>query len=329
MDPIDKFLKQYSYKFPKGYPDMKNEQDILLMETLLENFLGKDKPQLKEATTSYDSRILQILSADENIKSVANFPKCKEKIKVGTDFELSGQDLAYWKTLYPIKPLKMDNTTPTSGAGNGEIALYWAFQYNENPVPVEGDPKGDAPDLIIDGVGVEVKSYNTSTIKLGKFAKDSTTVALINKVLSINSLFSEIGEKPITAGTGNFKSQDLVNAFKILDILSKNKDLQKLELTKPLFDRIDIIYKSLKVGDDNTPKELTAALLRQLLFNKLMSKPRMGKDKGYIANVSEDGKVKFYEISDTTLNNISDENILAGVEVKSSEIAMNFPLLFK
>ena len=60
-----------------------------------------------------------------------------------------------------------------------------------------------------------------------------------------------------------------------------------------------------------------------------MSKPRMGKDKGYIANVSEDGKVKFYEISDATLNNISDEDILAGVDVKSSEIAMNFPLLFK
>jgi len=37
MDPIDKFLKQYSYKFPKGYPDMKNEQDILLMESLLNN----------------------------------------------------------------------------------------------------------------------------------------------------------------------------------------------------------------------------------------------------------------------------------------------------
>jgi hypothetical protein len=79
MDPIDKFLKQYSYKFPKGYPDMKNEQDILLMESLLENFLGKDKPQLKEATTSYDSRILQILSADENIKSVLIFLNVKKK----------------------------------------------------------------------------------------------------------------------------------------------------------------------------------------------------------------------------------------------------------
>lgn len=35
MNPIDKFLKLYSYKFPKGYPDINDEQDILLMESIL------------------------------------------------------------------------------------------------------------------------------------------------------------------------------------------------------------------------------------------------------------------------------------------------------
>ena len=35
MDSIDKFLKLYSYKFPKGYPDMNNEQDTLLLENIL------------------------------------------------------------------------------------------------------------------------------------------------------------------------------------------------------------------------------------------------------------------------------------------------------
>ena len=35
MDTLDLFLKKYSYKFPKGYPDMNNEQDILLMESIL------------------------------------------------------------------------------------------------------------------------------------------------------------------------------------------------------------------------------------------------------------------------------------------------------
>jgi len=35
MDVLDLFFKKYSYKFPKGYPDMNNEQDILLLENIL------------------------------------------------------------------------------------------------------------------------------------------------------------------------------------------------------------------------------------------------------------------------------------------------------
>ena len=32
MDVLEKFLYSIAYKFPKGYPDMKNEQDILILE---------------------------------------------------------------------------------------------------------------------------------------------------------------------------------------------------------------------------------------------------------------------------------------------------------
>ncbi len=39
MDSLDLFFKKYSYKFDKGYPDMNNNQDVLLLESLL-NKLG-------------------------------------------------------------------------------------------------------------------------------------------------------------------------------------------------------------------------------------------------------------------------------------------------
>ena len=42
MDALDKFFKKFSYKFPKGYPDMKNEQDILLLESLVNKILGEE-----------------------------------------------------------------------------------------------------------------------------------------------------------------------------------------------------------------------------------------------------------------------------------------------
>jgi len=41
MDSLDLFFKRYSYKFPKGYPDMNNEQDVLLLESILNKILDE------------------------------------------------------------------------------------------------------------------------------------------------------------------------------------------------------------------------------------------------------------------------------------------------
>ena len=42
MDALDRFLNRVAYKFDKGYPDMNNEQDILLLESLLSEVLGEE-----------------------------------------------------------------------------------------------------------------------------------------------------------------------------------------------------------------------------------------------------------------------------------------------
>ena len=42
MDILEKFIRQVSYKFPKGYPDMNNEQDVLLLESILRKDLNID-----------------------------------------------------------------------------------------------------------------------------------------------------------------------------------------------------------------------------------------------------------------------------------------------
>jgi hypothetical protein len=42
MNVFNKFFIKFGYKFPKGYPDMNNEQDILLLESLLKNILGEE-----------------------------------------------------------------------------------------------------------------------------------------------------------------------------------------------------------------------------------------------------------------------------------------------
>ena len=54
MDVLDLFFKKYSYKFDKGYPDMNNNQDVLLLESLLKelgvnlNEAFEDSPNLPD-----------------------------------------------------------------------------------------------------------------------------------------------------------------------------------------------------------------------------------------------------------------------------------------
>jgi hypothetical protein len=42
MDALDLFFKKYSYKFDKGYPDMNNTQDVLLLESLVNKILDEE-----------------------------------------------------------------------------------------------------------------------------------------------------------------------------------------------------------------------------------------------------------------------------------------------
>ena len=50
MDPITKYLNGIAYKFPKGYPDMNNDQDVLLLETMLSEFLGEKFSLINEVS---------------------------------------------------------------------------------------------------------------------------------------------------------------------------------------------------------------------------------------------------------------------------------------
>ena len=60
MDALDLFFKKYSYKFPKGYPDLTNKQDVLLLESILKE-LGIN---LKEDKASDRTEAKEILKKE-------------------------------------------------------------------------------------------------------------------------------------------------------------------------------------------------------------------------------------------------------------------------
>lgn len=73
MNIFDKFFKKFAYKFDKGYPDLNNSQDVLLLESLFEK-LGIN---LNEAPTAETEEGIEILKSkfgfdDEDFKEVSS-----------------------------------------------------------------------------------------------------------------------------------------------------------------------------------------------------------------------------------------------------------------
>jgi hypothetical protein len=86
MDILEQFLHSISYKFQKGYPDMKNEQDILL----LENELFKMGINLKEVGLSQKELEKPYPSRNEfSGKYTDRGERFLEKILQGSEFELN------------------------------------------------------------------------------------------------------------------------------------------------------------------------------------------------------------------------------------------------
>ena len=91
MNIFDKFFKRYAWKFPKGYPDMKNEQDILLLESLVSKILGEEiilEKALEWIDLSDASRkYYRLTIIDDKIKSGAPFKleSGKEEVLTYTD----------------------------------------------------------------------------------------------------------------------------------------------------------------------------------------------------------------------------------------------------
>jgi len=74
MDNITKYLNRIAYKFPKGYPDMNNDQDVLLLETLVSKFLGENFSFINEISDAEEG--IEILKGefgfkDEDFKKVS------------------------------------------------------------------------------------------------------------------------------------------------------------------------------------------------------------------------------------------------------------------
>ena len=142
MDVITKYLNRIAYKFPKGYPDMNNDQDVLLLETFISEFIG-EKFSLKEGTKVQNHTIAneKIINSPEGKK--AGLVKMSNPYRIGNRNKISKEEfIEIIKSIYPnteIEVLSKGVGENKSGKFNlfkfktedGDIALYLAGGGNE------------------------------------------------------------------------------------------------------------------------------------------------------------------------------------------------------
>tara|TARA_Y100001938_G_C8090716_1_gene434860 strand:- start:1080 stop:2135 length:1056 start_codon:yes stop_codon:yes gene_type:complete len=350
MDVFDKILKENSWKFKKGYPDIKDIEDKTLLEKIINGYLTEaeedinidieDKevlgvkkaapPQPKIGSDVYNGTIKRVL----NVEVIPTTPsKYKWNGPGGSTFteQVKPADKEIFDKLYGAKPPKKgkeEGTAGSLGVGNGEIALYWLYNFSNSGVSVTEGREGDDPDLRFNDVGVEVKAYKNpnGTVGLGRFGADKENLALLSIIFGLNTLSSVLGDEPPQKSVNptNFNGEQLEQALEVLIDFDSIDGLDGLANTYPLFKSIQNNIETVKskIGDFDTAKAGAILMADKLVRTKLERKPGSG---GYLANVQDNGGLKFFQID---LDKLKSDELLNSFKVSQSAILVKFSNIF-
>jgi hypothetical protein len=310
QDVLDKFLKEVSYKFPKGYPDMKDPQDVKLLNKLVMEYT-KSKAVIKESQ-EYDNLITRVLGPDVTPT---------QQYKLGDATTLQGQDKENFQKLYSVAPGKKadQDGAASKGSGHGEVALYWLLKNSYDSV--EDSRGGSKPDLTVDGVGVEVKAYDVDKMGLGRIGSDKATIAILDVIFGISALAHSLDDGEKREGSSlNFKKNDVIAAFKTAKEFASNTAIRELNIPiiQQIITKVEQAFATLGIGADASSEQAAAKAIKVYLKNKLAKKPGFG---GYIANVNPSGQITYIQIPDGAgVDSLDDTKILNNTEVYQGTI---------
>ena len=226
------------------------------------------------------------------------------------DEKVTDSDMEIYQLLYPVTPPKKGQalgTAETKGMGNGEVALYWLYQHS-GVAKVKATHGSDNPDLEFNGVGCEVKAYESYTGKhgLGRFGQDTKELKLLGMIFGINALLTafkpkEEGQRwaPKDVNPLSWQGQDLLDAFYVVDRFRKQLDATTLAALADNYDVFQDIQENLQWLDENleggwkTPEEGARKMAVAFVKPKFKRKPA---DGGYVINLMENGEIRFWNI---------------------------------
>jgi len=126
MDVFDKFFKQFAWKFPKGYPDMNNDQDVFLLESLIQG-LGVDFKFDQLLFEVEDSSVKKNTeqAIDFVIKNTSKgFKKQSDSQRLGNPEKVSPEEVQQiFKEIFKVKDITVHG--PRSGPNpSGKFDMY-------------------------------------------------------------------------------------------------------------------------------------------------------------------------------------------------------------
>ena len=123
MSIFDKFFTKFSYKFPKGYPDINDDQDVLLLELLISEAVG-EKFNLKEKKGENESKIITQLVS----KFPGKYNTMSDAIRIANKEGINNDE--FIKDIKSVIGNKVDiKITPPKQSPNPS-GKYFLFQFN-------------------------------------------------------------------------------------------------------------------------------------------------------------------------------------------------------
>ena len=179
MDILEQFLNSISYKFPKGYPDMKNAQDILI----LERELFKHNIDLREGTKASNTRKAIDTIASSQPGKEAGLTKMADTYRIGNPNKIDKDKfIAILNSVFNSPKIKVYGPKE----GPNDSSKYNMFEFD-----LEGEGQVQ---IVLAGGANEGEKYEQGL--LGKLKSFAGTPLNSIEDFEVKQIFSTLGIDP-------------------------------------------------------------------------------------------------------------------------------------
>ena len=100
----------------------------------------------------------------------------------------------------------------------------------------------------------------------------------------------------------------------------------KYPLINSIYSKVDGLIQQLGLQPNFTATDAAGTLLKRILLTKFKEKPGFG---GYIVNVSENGSLKYIQVTEDKINKTDNEKVLENTFINQGSIIINPEELLK